>query len=119
MSGVVHFEINCKDAAKTQDFYRELFDWKIDASNPMQYGLVEPDPPGIGGGIAQAQPGSPMPGVMIYVEVPDLDESLRKAESLGGKTLVPPTVVPDMVTFAVFADPEGHVMGIVKSEMPA
>src|SRR5256886_10869847 len=26
---VVHFEIGCRDIAKTQDFYKKLFDWKI------------------------------------------------------------------------------------------
>jgi predicted enzyme related to lactoylglutathione lyase len=25
---VVHFEIGCKDGAKTQEFYKKLFDWK-------------------------------------------------------------------------------------------
>jgi predicted enzyme related to lactoylglutathione lyase len=30
---------------------------------------------------------------------------------------VPVTVIPDMVTFAQFADPEGNVVGIVKNEM--
>jgi predicted enzyme related to lactoylglutathione lyase len=27
----VHFEIGCKDSAKTQEFYKKLFDWKIEA----------------------------------------------------------------------------------------
>src|SRR5215472_14487664 len=31
---VVHFEIGCKDSAKTQEFYKKLFDWKIDAMGP-------------------------------------------------------------------------------------
>lgn len=26
---VVHFEIGCKDSAKTQDFYAKLFGWKL------------------------------------------------------------------------------------------
>jgi hypothetical protein len=33
---------------------------------------------------------------------------------LGGKTIQPPTSVPGGVTFALFADPEGHVVGLVK-----
>lgn len=31
---VVHFEIGCKDIAKTQEFYKRLFDWKIEAMGP-------------------------------------------------------------------------------------
>ena len=38
---------------------------------------------------------------------------LEKAEKLGGKTVVPPTEIPDFgLTFAFFADPEGHVVGL-------
>lgn len=31
---VVHFEIGCKDSRKTQEFYKQLFDWKVDAMGP-------------------------------------------------------------------------------------
>ncbi len=51
----------------------------------------------------------------FYVAVPDLAACLAKAESLGGKTLVPPTEIPGMVTFALFQDPEGNPIGLVKS----
>lgn len=28
---VVHFDIGCKDSAKTQEYYKKHFDWKVDA----------------------------------------------------------------------------------------
>jgi predicted enzyme related to lactoylglutathione lyase len=50
--------------------------------------------------------------VTFYVEVDDPKAYLAKAESLGGKTVVPPTQVPEFdLIFAFFADPEGHVVG--------
>jgi len=67
---------------------------------------------GIGGGVGQAPEG---PGhVTFYVEVDDPQATLDKVESLGGKTIMPVTEM-EMVTFALFADPEGHVVGIAKS----
>ena len=51
-----------------------------------------------------------------YVEVNDLQAYLDKAEKLGGKTIMPPTEIPDQVTLAMFTDPEGNVIGLVKSE---
>jgi len=30
---------------------------------------------------------------------------------------MPPTEIPDQVTFALFADPQGNVIGMVKGEM--
>ena len=107
---VVHFEIQVKNTEQGQEFYRKLFDWDIQADNPMQYGVVDTQAGGINGGVI----GDPAaPRVMIYVEVEDLQASLDKAESLGGKTVVPPTEIPGVVTFAVMSDPEGNVIGLV------
>lgn len=47
------------------------------------------------------------------MQVPDIDRWLQKAESLGGRTVMPRTEM-EMVTFALFADPEGHVVGLVE-----
>ena len=111
---VIHFEVSGNDGPALQQFYASMFDWKIDSSNPMGYGLVDTDSDGqgIGGGVTAAEAG---PSVSIYVEVPDLEAALAKASGLGGKTIVEPTVIPDMVTFAMFADPEGNMIGLVKS----
>jgi predicted enzyme related to lactoylglutathione lyase len=56
--------------------------------------------------------------VTVYVQVDDLPAYLKKAESLGGKTLVPPVEIPQG-SFAWFADPDGNTIGLWKprSEM--
>jgi hypothetical protein len=117
---VVHFEITGKDGKKLQSFYSKLFDWEINTDNPMNYGLVntagngtEAGKGSIGGGVAATQEGAP-PSVTFYVQVPDLDATLKKVTSMGGKTLVPPTEIPNMVTFAMFQDTEGNAVGLVK-----
>ena len=99
----VHFEIQATDGKVAQEFYAKLFDWHVDSSNPMNYGLVDTHTgEGIGGGIT----GTDGPNqVTVYVQVDDLQAYLDKAESLGGKTMLPPTVIPGMVTLAQFLDP--------------
>lgn len=111
---VVHFEISGKDAKKLQEFYGSIFDWHIDANNPMNYGVVDTHGGGINGGIAAAQGPNQ---VTFYIEVDDPQAYLNRIESAGGKTLVPVTEIPNMVTFAQFADPEGNVVGLVKEGM--
>jgi uncharacterized protein len=110
---VVWFEVTGKDGEKLQSFYSDLFGWKIDASNPMNYGTVSESESGIGGGIGKADNGSGH--VTFYMGVDDPQAYLDKAEKLGGKTVVPVTEIPNMVTFALIADPEGHVVGVVKN----
>lgn len=78
----------------------------------MEYGMVNTGGKGINGGIAAAQQGPG--GVTFYVEVENLEEYLRTAERLGGKTLMQPDTVPGGPTLAIFADPEGNRIGLVK-----
>ena len=53
--------------------------------------------------------------VTVYVAVEDLPAALKKAEGLGGKTIIPPTEVPGMGQFAWFADPDGNTIGLWKA----
>ncbi len=52
--------------------------------------------------------------VTFYVQVVSLDETLKKAESMGGKTVMPPMDVPGGPTMAQVQDPEGNTIGLVK-----
>jgi predicted enzyme related to lactoylglutathione lyase len=105
------FEIHGKDGAKIQKFYADLFGWKVDANNPMNYGMVEGKDGGIGGGLTGSEQA---PMVTVYVNVDDLDATLKKAEGLGGKTVMPPMDVPGGPKIAMFADPDGNVIGVMK-----
>jgi predicted enzyme related to lactoylglutathione lyase len=110
---VVHFEVIGNDAEKLQSYYSELFGWEIDAGNPLKYGLVAGA--GIGGGIG-AGPSPDYPGrVTFYVEVPDVEAALAKAESLGGTRIFGPDKVPGAdVVLGQFSDPEGHTIGLTQ-----
>ena len=109
------FEVTGKDGAALQQFYAQLFDWTVtDAGGGAGYGLVEAGPKGIAGGIGASEDGGPGQ-VTFYVEVDDPAAYLAKAEKLGGKTIMEPNEIADYgLTFAFFADPEGHVIGLSK-----
>ena len=117
---VVHFEVIGKDGAALRSFYSDLFDWKIDADNPMNYGIVQrdgnvsADGTGIGGGIGQGPDGYDG-HVTFYIEVPDVEAALAQAEGLGGTRLMGPEKIMDQVELGQFADPEGHVIGVVNT----
>ncbi len=116
---VVHFEIIGKDGEKLQRYYGELFGWQIDSNNPMSYGIVpregntNPDGAGIGGGVA-AGPEGYDGHVTFYIEVPDAEAALAKAEELGGTRVMGPDQVMEGLVIGQFADPEGHVIGVVQ-----
>ena len=117
---VVHFVVIGRDGQKLQRYYADLFGWEIDADNPMNYGMVQregntnPDGVGIGGGVGGG-PAGYSGHVTFYVEVPDVEAALAKAESLGGTRIMGPENIMDQVELGQFSDPEGHVIGVVKS----
>jgi predicted enzyme related to lactoylglutathione lyase len=120
---VVHFEVVGTDGEKLQRFYGELFQWDIDTDNPMNYGMVARESNkaadgtlGIGGGVGQGPEGYEG-HVTFYVAVPDVEDALQKAESLGGTRVMGPEKIMDMVELGMFKDPEGHVVGVVKDQM--
>ena len=109
---VVRFEIMGGKGNQLEDFYKELFAWKIDSNNPMKYGMVDTGTQGgINGGVGPSQDEGKR--VSVYVQVEDLDVALAKAEKLGGKTILPPSQVPGGPKLAMFADPAGNVTGLL------
>ena len=112
---VVHFEVLGRDAGALRKFYSEAFGWSLGPvdDSPLQYSMVHgKDGGGIDGGIGKAPQGHGH--VTFYVGVDDLEGALEQINRLGGKTIQPPQQVPGGVGFALFADPEGHVVGLVK-----
>jgi predicted enzyme related to lactoylglutathione lyase len=113
---VVHFEIGSPRPDLARAFYEDLFGWSITTDAATGYGLIETGAAdGIGGGLMPAADDMP-PYVTFYVAVPDLEATLRKAEDLGAKRLVEPTPVPGMGAFALFSDPDGNAIGLLRMD---
>ena len=111
-NAVVHWEVSGKDQKNLQEFYAALLDWKIDVHEEMGgYGLMAGQEGGMGGGIAGNLPGA-SPGVTFFVQVDDLQASPDEAESLGSKTVMTPTDIPGMESFAMFQDLEDDAIGL-------
>ena len=109
---VVHFEIGVTDLASAKDFYGQLFGWVAMAEPGGPAALVDTrSDEGIGGNLMVTPEGVP-PYVTVYVQAVDLEATLDLAETLGGKTLVPPSDIPGVGAFATFADPDGNPIGL-------
>jgi predicted enzyme related to lactoylglutathione lyase len=118
---VLHYEVIGKDGDKLRSYYSELFGWDFgEQVGPTNYAIVQrdgntnADGVGIGGGIGSAPEGYDG-HVTFYVEVPDVEAALVKADSLGGTQMMGPDKVPGVdIEIALLTDPEGHVIGLVK-----
>ena len=107
---VIQFEIQSNRAEELQKFYADTFGWHVNADNEIKYGIVDTHTEGgISGGIGPTLGGPSK--VTFYIDVDNLPAYLAKIEKAGGKTIMPPTEMPQ-VTLALFADPEGNVIGL-------
>jgi predicted enzyme related to lactoylglutathione lyase len=118
---VVHFEVIGGDGERLQGYYAELFDWDVNAENEMRYGLVDREANltgggiGLGGGIGQGPEGYGG-HVTFYVEVPDVEEALAKAESMGGSRVMGPETIMGRMVLGQFKDPEGNLIGLIEGD---
>jgi predicted enzyme related to lactoylglutathione lyase len=115
---IVHVEFPASDPKAASKFYADLFGWKIQTDpNFADYPMFQAEG-GPGGGFVKTgteaggglsyQVGEPL----LYVASEDIDADLRKAESLGGTTVVPKTEIPQVGWFGVFKDPTGNKVGL-------
>jgi predicted enzyme related to lactoylglutathione lyase len=110
-NSICHLEIQAKDAKKTAGYYKELFGWKLNQDMGDEYILFQPEN-GPGGGISKNENFTPGTGVVLYVEVDDIESYLKKAGDLGGKKVAPKTEIPNHGWYGQFADPDGNIVGL-------
>ncbi len=107
---VVHFELSSKDSRDLAGFYADLFGWQVRPMPAIGYTLLDTGG-GINGGIATG-PGT-RGTATFYIETDDLQAALDKINLIGGKTVRPITELPGMVTYALFEDLDGLVVGLM------
>jgi uncharacterized protein len=116
-NAVVYFEIGGPEDQPLIEFYGELFGWGTQKVPGANYTLIDTQSgEGSKGGLGKSGTGEPW--ATFYVEADDLQATLDQAESRGGKTVVPVTEIPGFGTFAMFSDPDGLLIGLVKSAAP-
>jgi predicted enzyme related to lactoylglutathione lyase len=117
---VVHFEIPYEDGDRAQQFYKAAFDWQLQSMPGMGYVLASTGPTGdtgptepgfINGGMF-SRTDSPSPGPLVVVDVPSIDEALRRIGELGGETVLGRKPVGTMGFSAYAKDTEGNVLGL-------
>jgi predicted enzyme related to lactoylglutathione lyase len=102
------FEVLGADAARSQRFYAELFGWNAGQGS---YGMVDTGAGhGIQGGIGGGQSDSRW--ATVYARVPDVEETLTRAEKLGGTRIYGPLPVDDHMQTGALRDPAGNVFGV-------
>lgn len=110
-------DLATNDISASQNFYSELFGWKIKENNTdgMIYNEISLDGQKQFGGIWKIceEMGDVKPHWMSWVAVDDVDASAKKVTELGGSVCVPPTDIPNTGRFCVINDPTGATISLI------
>jgi uncharacterized protein len=102
------------DLAGSKAFYAALFGWEAftvpqpEAGGYTLFSLGGKQVAGVGPIMSEGQP----PAWMTYVNVTDVDGTVKKIADAGGNVVMAPMDVMDQGRMAVFSDPTGAVLGL-------
>ncbi len=109
-------ELMTTDVAGAKAFYGELFGWVLrDEQTPeMVYTMAKVGDKDVAGMMAIPPEAEGMPPTWgAYVTVDDVDQQIKRVESLGGSVVMPPRDIPDVGRFAVISDPQGAMLTMI------
>jgi predicted enzyme related to lactoylglutathione lyase len=120
----VWFDLVTPDPKATLEFYPAVIGWGTtnwDGTTP--YTMWTANGSSIGGVMELPSTSGPSgvqgPHWLAYISSPDLDETVRLADSLGAKVIMPPSNVPGVGRFAVLTDPQGARFAVFTPESEA
>jgi hypothetical protein len=118
-SPIVYFQLGATDVEAAAVFFREVFEWDIEAPTggvtaiDTGAGQVLPNDIFVTGSLRQLSPDAE-PFTSLYVRVADLDATIERAAARGARVIVPRTDRPGQATVAVIRAPTGHTFGLVQ-----
>lgn len=126
MDPVTHFEMPADDKKRMNEFYSKVFGWQLQQLGPemgdyVLAGTTEVDekqvprePGRINGGFYQRtdDPLSKHPSVVISVK--NVEESMKKVKSHGGRILADPQDIPGIGKWVSFLDSEGNRVSMIQ-----
>ena len=107
---ICYLEIPATDISRSVAFYQSVFGWRIrergDGATAFDDGVGE-----VSGAWVTGRPPSPNPGLLLYIMVDSVAATSEAVAAHGGRIVQPLGVHPHEL-IALFADPDGNVLGL-------
>jgi predicted enzyme related to lactoylglutathione lyase len=107
---ICHVEWGTPQPEILEKYLSKLFEWKFQPFAP-NYFMYIPESGGVSVGILQSDKVKAGGTPNVSIRVDDMDLMLAKAVSLGGKIVVPKTIMGNG-SFAFVASPDGNLIGL-------
>jgi predicted enzyme related to lactoylglutathione lyase len=110
---ICYIEMAAEDTARSADFYKAVFGWNIrkrgDGATAFDDGVGE-----VSGTWVKGRTPATTPGLLVYIMVDDIEETIAAILANGG-TMVQPVGVDAPEITARFSDPAGNIIGLYQN----
>ncbi len=110
---ICYIEIPATDIARSAEFYRQCFGWQLrkrgDGAVAFDDGVGQ-----VSGTWVLGRPPAAHPGLMVYIMVDSVAETVEKVVAAGGEIVQPIGADAPEIT-ARFRDPGGNVIGLYQN----
>ena len=114
-NAICYIEWFCTDLGRTKAFLAGLIDWHFEPSGEDYF--ITRAPAGPGGGIQKVDDVQPGASPVVYVEVDEIEDYLRRTKELGGVVAVGKSVIPTLGWYALIKDPDGNTIGLYQEQV--
>jgi predicted enzyme related to lactoylglutathione lyase len=113
-SGPVHgqlsyLQVPARDVGQSATFYAKIFGWHVEQPHPSF------EAPGLIGQWVTDRPAAPDAGLLVWIQVDSIDDTLELVRTNGGEVVEPPSADGDERWLGTIRDPAGNVLGIVQN----
>lgn len=113
---VVFWELASQDMEKSVQFFRDVFEWRIDFNDQLGFFIIpESTPPGkaLEGGVFILKRAK-LPFLTLYIQVDDIENKARLVEEKGGFITEGPLEIPGGALICLFNEPSGVTFAMIQ-----
>jgi len=120
---VVFWELACHDMEKTVEFFKEVFEWKIEFSDRLGFYIIpEISPPNeaLDGAVFTLKRAK-LPFLTVFIQVEDIEAKAKLITEKGGFIVDKPSEIPSGSKICLFNEPSGVTFAMLepKSTQPS
>ena len=114
---LIWFDLLTDNVEAAKQFYGPVFGWKFTdvPDSQRRFSVISAGNERIGG-IFQPNTGGAKAHWLTFISVSDAEAAARYVKSSGGQVVSGPTSVPSRGTHVVLRDPQGAMIGVLKSD---
>jgi predicted enzyme related to lactoylglutathione lyase len=104
-----YLQVPATDVGQSAGFYEKIFGWHVEPPHPSF------EAPGLIGQWVEDRPAAPDAGLLAWIQVDRIDDTLDLVRTNGGEVLDGPSPDGSERWLATIRDPAGNVLGIVQN----